>query len=239
MNTQKQTFLQHSCKILFTSVCILMMIYSCRDDGPVQTVYLNDNFKEFIYFKEGTEWTYMHTEDSSVETATVVKSEVEIVTSSREEKLLAYVETFTYNVYSSRLGFTVEYYGRATGTGYLDEEYLKNERDRPYYLCNRQVGSTFSQIFYYYPHIGHEGSPMGRTKVTIAEHYDSLKVGERHYHDVYRIHETNNQIEGAKETNFYVARGYGIIRKEINNKREPHLPDDWEYWDLIESTIIQ
>jgi hypothetical protein len=227
-------------KIWFAVLAALMLaVTACRDDDDAPTVYLNENFKEFIYFKEGTEWTYMNTKDSTLATSLVIESRIEIERRSREERLLAYVETFTYNVYSSRQGHVIEYYGRARGTGPLDEEHLKNERDRPYYLCNRRSGNAFSQIFFYYPHMGYEARPMGHSIITLSERYDSLKVGGRYYHDVYRIHETKNPIEGIRETNFYVARGYGIIRKEINNKPEPHLPDDWEYWDLVESTIIQ
>ncbi len=227
-----------SAALLFTT---LIAGSACQDEDKAPTVYLNENFKEFIYFKEGTEWTYMNLADSTLATSVVTENRVSISEWRRDSdnRLLANVESFVYSVFSARLNRSIQYRGTSVGAKLHSEEYLKYEIDWPYYIAYRESGSSRSHTFYYYPHIGTEKRPMGLSTITLAEHLDSLNVGGRYYHDVYRIHETKNPIEGVRETNFYVARGYGIIRKEINDKERDLDPDNWQQWDLIESTIIQ
>ncbi len=221
-------------------MALILTATSCRDDGPVPTIYLNESFKEFIYFKEGTWWVYQHTEDSTRDSMVVVRSEIKEeprYTDNWETDIGWYSEEFYYDIYSFKSTKLYGYWGGTACSRDLDEETLRS-RDRPCYYGHRRLGGAQSILFFYYPVLGYEVR-TGGTTVTIAKHYDSLEISGRYYHDVYRIHETNNQIEGANETNFYVARGYGIIRKEINDKDRDRDPDNWHYWDLVEANIVQ
>jgi hypothetical protein len=236
MNTRCNTLF--ACGIV--AMALMLTATSCRDDGPVPTIHLNENFKEFIYFKEGTEWTYMNTEDSTIVSSIVIENSISINEGRPEEDELPLfmAESFLYKVNSQRIGKIVEYQGVSSGCIDFDERELV-EHGSPCFFESRKASNAAFRIFFYYPHIGHKAAPIGHSKITLAEYFDSIYVGGQYYQEIYRIHETKNPLEGKKETNFYVARGYGIIRKELNDKERDMDPDNWQQWDLIESTIIQ
>jgi hypothetical protein len=231
----------HKLLILASLTLLLLLSSACRDkNDKVPTIPLNKNFKEFIYFKENSWWVYEHTVDSTRDSIAVVSSEIKIeprYTDNWESEIGWYVEWFYYNTYSYLTGRLLEYKGATACSRHLGEEKLKN-RERPCFYAYRDMGNTLTLIFFYYPVIGYEAKPMGFSTITIAEYYDSLQVGGRYYQDIYRIHETKNPLEGMREINFYIARGYGIIRKEINDKERDMDPDNWQHWNLVNCHII-
>lgn len=219
-------------------VFVLINSTSCNKDS-VPYVALAPGFKEFILFEEGTWWVYMHTVDSVTDSMVVVSKIVEITDWEDREtgKIYWRTQDFLYKVYSHRNGRTFEYSGRGACPPMSDAEL--NEHPRPCFRARRIIGNSNTLIFAYKPKIGYENKPMEQSTITVAEKYDILEIGGEYYEDVIRIHETKNPTEGTKETNFYIARNYGIIRYDINNKFSVNDKDNWQRWDLVRSHIIQ
>ncbi len=219
-------------KTLFFLAIIGFVSSCCKKDTPPPTYYVPQELKDWMYYKQGSYWVYQDSASNINDSVYVTSSEIKIEDDVDKMGKIIWKEE-TFYVYTQSTLSSYIYIDRSSITS------SPQNCDNTCYIIYRErktsigsnVGTTF--ILFLSPKIGLQAAPNGLTYVTLAAIYDSLQVGGKYFHNVVRMDETKNETEGGGPTKFYIAKHYGIIRKEIT------AGNTEKTWNLVNYKIVQ
>ncbi len=216
--------------VLVLIVGSLFLFFGClndKNDGPTPTTstYDLDAVKAYSYFKIGTYWVYRDT-TIGVEDCVYVTSDVcrvDTVIKNGQTQYLDY-----YNVEMSRTYNTHKY------MYWMAETWAIQYGETPVWKDRWGGGVFASETFLLVHPFALYQSYRPYTSygiVSMHQWYDSLNISNHNYRNVVKFNDTEDNTEDKSETNFYIAKNIGVIRKEIL--------DSAKVWDLVRYKIVQ
>ncbi|NOZ46229.1 MAG: hypothetical protein GXO79_05540 [Chlorobi bacterium] len=216
---------------IILSILLILFFGDCKKKEDLDYFPLDQNFKDFIYFKNDSYWIYEN-EDGITDTQKVINSiitECHCIDEVFNDWIISrdheYIQEFLeYEIISSLDSSIIEVNG---GTRCGSEYDPESKFDCFWANYNSNV------IFVWYPKSGFEyyrKSDFFRVK--LISWFDSLLVHDKYYYDIIEMWQYDNHVE----TSFFFARNYGLVRKIETNML---WPPDTIKWDLIDSKIIQ
>lgn len=215
-----------------TSLAVLVFIglsWSCDKKRQPPEYFLSPEVKEYMFFKAGTYWKYKDTATGEIRSIYVLSDTIymhENLTHSGE--VIAKRETF--NWVTSKTEFT----GHALSKHNAQDSIISASVTESLRGINEGVTYVF-----FYPFILNESLRPGSTFVTLTDIHDSLTVLGNVYYDVVEFHDDANSIESQYKTVTYVARNYGIVRKDIHVEEKYATQSYWLRYMLYDSNIKQ
>lgn len=223
---------------LFLMVLCLTLSTCCHDQedepkpcdcGEVNTI---DELREWAYFKEGTYWIYEEETTLARDTFTVVNSHDFITDQGNVQ--------FDYETYRSSDGYFYWFWFNEGWTAYdcnndcCDCRRLWCDKYKAGDADGEDVLLTFPTFIGSYSYLWGQGEG-GKTEV--LNFFDSFSNSGYTFSSVALYNNNNSVLDQATQnlnwyaTKYYYSKGFGIIRKEIEESNE--------VWDLIEFNIVQ
>ncbi|HYG14440.1 MAG TPA: hypothetical protein VEC12_01725 [Bacteroidia bacterium] len=218
--------------ILFTGV-----INSCKpdDNGKLkQTSFpVPQEVKDYMYFKPGTYWIYQDSATGDLDTVNVTDT---VVASKTDDG--NYYEHYETRTYSS---FYKYYYYYKVNTSFSDRCITQNE-SRPCYNIvavktrpGNYVGeSTLLYLPFQKNYWGYAYLTSEKSIVKMADRIPDLSIGNNSFNDVLIVNTTHSLFYSFAETNFFIAKNIGIVRKEIFETN-----GNKQIWNIISYNIHQ
>ncbi len=228
-------------KVLFLSSILTVLaqsFYSCKSEGganpPLQTSFpLPNEIKEFMYFKPGTFWIYKDSATNMVDTVTVTDTVAIPITTNGK-----YYEQYQTITYSTHYKY---YFYYSINTSW-SEKCISGNQSRPCYNIkhimtrpgsfigeNYLVFLPFQKNYWGYASMGIDNAIVRTTDI-----FDSVSFNPFVFSKVIQVNTSSNLFYGGAETNFYIARNVGLVRKEITPKQGNKI-----VWLLVDYKIVQ
>jgi len=180
--------------------------------------------KDFMYFKLGTYWIYQDSITGDLDSTYVFSTKNGKDTSSFFT-MVGYLTIISH--YSVMETKSMHFNKMYKYSCYASKPTIDN-----YILTNRTANNNgLENIVFAYPLDLGKQFILNENTITIDHFYESLTVASNTFQDVYCISQTKDQTEDDSETKFYIAKNFGIIKKEISGRNEN--------WKLIRSHIVQ
>ena len=227
--------LQNGSGTLFIMLCVVLVCSTtCKDRGPVPTEYLPQEFKDWMYFKEGTWWHY-ESMDGVVDKVVVDTSFIDMLEwydyngKVRDDEPYFIEEWFEYTTTSQLTNAQYKYY---SGAKLLCDSI--RTRSCSHVLMKQLYSSGEGgprTIFFYEPIVGSSvGAFVGGTELLALR--DTMTVKGITYNEVAEIKQYYYRYGTIT---YQIAKHFGIIRKIM--EYEDGTPT--EQWDLVDSHIVQ
>jgi len=207
--------------ILIVSLTIFIST-TCKKKQPPPYVPMTQEFKDYIYFKEGTYWVYKDSINGALDSILVLNDTIKFkpwagIIKGGVAEVEFYAETFEYDV-KSFYDDTIYKYNGGVITSNADNN------------CACQDAHKGSErIFLYKLNVGQKQNSIKLTSV-----YDSLKLKNKYFYDVSRFVITDGFASSIPIKVFYISKNQGIIKREIKIST-----NEWQIWNLIRYKIIQ
>ena len=217
------------------AIALLTLSLSCcrrDDDQPMQhhTLLLPQEVKDYLLFKPGTYWVYQNNKTQELDSVYVVSVDTAIYNTIDEENNISLdYEYFHLRTYSNYEQYYTNYFMWVPfATNAIKSTYrhtIKRDRTKP----GDFVGETF--FFVSSNEIGNIGYQNGSGGTLILLDKKDTLLNSNPFSDVY-IYENNIDVsENHNHTKYYIAKNFGIIKKEFVNKGEA--------WELIRYNIVK
>lgn len=188
----------------------------CREEYQEPPVdYLPQDFKDWMFFKEGTYWVYQDSVTGALDSTVVTRTESEIFSIDNEarkskRRVIKKVERLSYDTYSFATGKKYKYISSdrcPASPNYQTDQCLYLHKIR---IPQETYTGGADLIFY--------NMPVGfyLSAVFLKAKYDSLQVGKRYYKDVVLNWNPANSNEGGVESWYYLAKGIGVVQLRQN-----------------------
>lgn len=208
----------------------MLFISGCKPDKEVEPklkeYLIPQEIKDYALFKPNTYWIYKE-QTSGIEDSVFVISEWQGKDTLTENGLNGIYEWFEVKTISSLDGYTYVYWVHMS---YSDNNPKIIIVWREKYKNGDYVGQTILMTNTFVP--GLVATPYTQDgDIYFIESIEQLQIEGYMFSDVKKLNDTENITESKNETNFYIAKNYGIIKKE--------LVDSVQVWNLVRFNIVQ
>lgn len=218
-----------------TSLVVLIFValsWSC-DKKHVYEYLLPPEVKEYMFFKAGTYWQYKDTATGDIRSVHVLSD-----TSYMYEEVLHSGEVIGKREAFKWTTSKTEFTGRAmapwNGNSGKDSIIRASVSE-----SLRGFNEGHTDVFFYPFILNKSLQAHGSTTVTLIDKIDTLVIFGKTYYDVVKFHDESNFTEDQRETVTFVARNYGIVRKDILIEQQNSTKNYWQRYMLQDSHIKQ
>ena len=208
-------------KVFYLLAAVAALIYGCKKKEPDNSYYNLEEAKAYTYFKTGTYWIYQDS-ISGVEDCVFVTDNL-LTKDTSEGKIYDYYFTETYNTYNN-----------TKNTYWMHQSWAIQYKDIPVWRTTKRPNESVTQtnlLVYpfvvnktYYPYTN-VGYIMLKEIISIGNFSGSS------FNNIVKFYDSGNSTDYGSETNYYIARNIGIIRKEII--------DSVQVWNISRYNIVQ
>ncbi len=218
-------FDRYNIRLSFLFFVICLAIVSCKKEkeDPYQNHMLAQETFDYGYFKVGTYWIYKDSITGAEDCVYVFYNYTQIDTIP-ENNSYEY-DPGLYNWFDVKCHST--FYNK--DYQYWCNSSYSNEYNGYLFNINRAIFNGSSTVYWNNSkEIGKQFYPLGGNSsiVTLVGIYNSFAGCE----NVYLFNETKNATEELNETDFFIAKNIGTVKKVIYNKHS---------WHLIRNKIFQ
>jgi len=216
-------------KLLYRLLAFFILsINSCssdkEDNGPN-----NDNWtipqevKDYTLFKPGTYWIYEDSASSALDSVYVydLQRGIDSTTSGNFEYF------YEYCMHSIN-GYADDFWVHTQWTKQWNDATVWKSHFKP----GDYVGETFLMVYPF-----DESRQYGcytddlYNVITVSGLYSNLIINGVSFGNAVSFHNTKNSTEGHVSSNYFTAKNFGLVRKEI--------PDSSRIWNLIRYNIVR
>lgn len=209
-------------KLLLLIICLLTLVFFCCKDKERQTIYIDQETKDYCDFKTGSWWIYKEEKSGIVDTISVYNYENKIV-SIEELSHVDFEQTRAFTIWSL-YGHDLTKASPLIKIAADDGINIKAtvEEQYPYAISYPSI------IYYTLVTIGSKIEIYAGDEIKYENYHDSMELQGRTYYQVKEF--STSAFSSKKQKSIFWAKNIGRIRYETF---------DGEIWNLINYKVEQ
>ena len=202
-------------------IILLIVSDSCRKDKNIDRLsIIPSEVKDFALFQPGTYWIYQDSASGVIDSVYVYDL-ITGIDSTSSGNFEYFDEYCTHsNGYSDHIWVNMSW----------SINYHYTPVWKSYFKPGDFIGQSYLMLYPFNTNRQY-GAYTDYGTITIIGFLNNFNVLGNNYNEVICFHNTENIIEYHSESNYYVVKNFGLIRKE--------LVDSLKIWNLVRCHIIQ